>query len=143
VARERSPLKLMAFWYWSTHFYRAMLCIRCTSHGPMSVCLSSQVGVLLKRLNVGSHKQHRTIARDSSPPEAHGIFVPDHTFLRCPGACSGSRSDRSDCRQRRTFDNAAILSVNDQTALVSPTLRCYAISYKFIHLIGAFWCSVA
>jgi len=48
-------------------FYRAMLCIRGTSHGPvsvcppvcLSVCLSirpSQVGVLLKRLNVGSHK---------------------------------------------------------------------------------------
>jgi len=39
-------------------FYRAMLCIRSTSHGPVSVCLSvsvrlSQVGVLLKRLNRG------------------------------------------------------------------------------------------
>jgi len=31
----------------------------------LSVCLS-QVGVLLKRLNVGSHKQHHTIAQDSS-----------------------------------------------------------------------------
>jgi len=45
------------------HFYRAMLCIRGTSHGPVSVCPSvrlsvcpSQVGVLLKRLNVGSRK---------------------------------------------------------------------------------------
>jgi len=40
-------------------FYRAMLCIRGTSNGPVSVCLSvclSQVGVLLKGLNVGSHK---------------------------------------------------------------------------------------
>ena len=47
-------------------FYRAMLCIRGTSHGPVSVSLSvclSQVGVLLKRLNVGSHKQHHTIAQ--------------------------------------------------------------------------------
>jgi len=53
-------------------FYRGMLCIRGTSHGPVSVsvsvcvCLSvclSQVGVLLKRLNVGSHKQHHTIAQ--------------------------------------------------------------------------------
>jgi len=45
-------------------FYRAMLCIRGTSHGPVSVCLSvcpSQVGVLLKRQNIGSHKQHHTI----------------------------------------------------------------------------------
>jgi len=54
-------------------FYRAMLCMRGTSDGPVSVCLSvcvcvsslclSQVGVLLKRLNVGSHKQNHTIAQ--------------------------------------------------------------------------------
>ena len=47
-------------------FYRAMLCIRGTSHGPLSACMSicpSKVGVLLKRLNVGSHKQHHTIAQ--------------------------------------------------------------------------------
>ena len=47
-------------------FYRAMLCTRGTSHGPVSVRPSvcpSQVGVLLKRLNVGSHKQHHTIAQ--------------------------------------------------------------------------------
>jgi len=43
-------------------FYRAMLCIRGTSHGPVSVC-PSQVGVLLKRLNVESHKQHHTIVQ--------------------------------------------------------------------------------
>ena len=46
-------------------------------------------------------------------------------------------------RQMRTFGTAAILSVNDLTALVSPTWRCDAISYKFKRLIGAFWCSVA
>ena len=46
----------------STIFYRAMLCIRSTSHGPVSV-RPSQVGVLLKRLKVGSHKQHHTIAQ--------------------------------------------------------------------------------
>jgi len=49
-------------------FYRAMLGIRGTSHGPVSVCLSvcvclSQAGVLLKRQNVGSRKQHRTISQ--------------------------------------------------------------------------------
>jgi len=54
-------------------FYRTMLCIRGTSHGPVSVCLSvrlsvcpSQVGVLLKQLNVESHKQHHAIAQHSS-----------------------------------------------------------------------------
>ena len=31
-----------------------------------------------------------------SPPEADDILVLEHTFLRCPGACSGSLSDRSD-----------------------------------------------
>jgi len=44
-----------------SNHYRAMLCIRGTSHGPVSVC-PSQVSVLLKRLNVGSRKQHHTIA---------------------------------------------------------------------------------
>ena len=38
--------------------------MRSTSHGPVSVsvCRQTQVGVLLKRLNTGSHKQHHTIA---------------------------------------------------------------------------------
>jgi len=47
-----------------TGFYRAMLCIRGTSHRPVSVSVSfrlSQAGVLLKRQNVGSHKQHHMI----------------------------------------------------------------------------------
>ena len=43
-------------------FYRAMQCIRGISQGPVSVRLS-QVGVLVKRLNVGSQKQHHTIAQ--------------------------------------------------------------------------------
>jgi len=50
-------------------FYRAMLCIAVLAMGlclSVCVCLSarlclSQVGVLLKRQNVGSHKQHNTI----------------------------------------------------------------------------------
>ena len=57
--------------YWTVViFYRVMQCIRGTSHGTVSVRLSvrpsvcpSQVGVLLKRLNVGSHNQHHTIPR--------------------------------------------------------------------------------
>ena len=58
-------------------FYRARLCIRGTSHGPVSVCVCvrlclSQVGVLLKRLNVGSHKQHHTIPR-RSPRNSTGV----------------------------------------------------------------------
>jgi len=62
----KSPFSIRLSEHFWQHFYRAMLCIRGTSHGPVSVCPSvcpSQVGVLLKRLNVGSHKQHRTIAQ--------------------------------------------------------------------------------
>jgi len=60
------PLTVSCFSKIQIGFYRAMLCICGTSHGSVSVCLSvrpSQVGVLLKRLNVGSHKQHHMIAR--------------------------------------------------------------------------------
>jgi len=40
----------------------------------LSVCLClSQVGVLLKRLNVGSQKQHRTIAQGLSFSEAKDL----------------------------------------------------------------------
>ena len=53
------PFKPTDLW---PDFYRAMLCIRGTSHGPVSV-RPSEVGVLLKRLNVGSRKQHHTIAQ--------------------------------------------------------------------------------
>ena len=52
--------------------YRAMLCIRGTSHGPVSVRLS-QVGVLLERLNVGSHKQHHTIVQGLQFSEAKDL----------------------------------------------------------------------
>jgi len=49
--------------------------MRGTSHGPVSVCVClSQVGVLLKRLNVGSHKQHHTIAQ--------GLYFSDAKDLR-------------------------------------------------------------
>ena len=56
------PLTVSCFSKIQIGFYRAMLCISGTSHGPVSVsvCLS-QAGVLLKRQNVGSHKQHHTI----------------------------------------------------------------------------------
>jgi len=45
-----------------------------------------------------------------SPPEADGILVLEHTFLRSLGACSGSDLTEA-TRQRRTFDTAVILSV--------------------------------
>ena len=71
-----SPLTL---WI-NCSFYRAMLCIRGTSRGPVSVCLClSQLGVLLKRLNIGSDKQHH---RDSSirMPKISAKFHRNHTL---------------------------------------------------------------
>jgi len=62
-------------------FYGAMLCIRGTSSGPVSVCLSvrpSQVGVLLKRLNIGSHKEHRTRDFSFLMPKISAKFDRDH-----------------------------------------------------------------
>jgi len=69
-------------------FYRTMLCICYTSHGPVSVRPSvrpSQVGVLLKRLNIGSHKQHHTIVRDSSflKPKISAKFDRGHPLRGC------------------------------------------------------------
>jgi len=53
--------KLFAF------IYRATLCYRGICYGFVSVCVCvclSQIGVLLKRLNIGSYKQHCTIAHE-------------------------------------------------------------------------------
>jgi len=81
-------------------FYRAMLCIRGTSHGPVSVrpsvCLSvcpSQVGVLLKRLNVGSHNTTR-YRKDSSflLPKISAKFDRDHPLRGRRLQVGGSKS---------------------------------------------------
>jgi len=63
------------------------------SHGPVSVCLClSQVGVLLKRLNVESHKQHHTIAQGTlvfwcqrSPRNSTGVTPYEGAKCRCGG----------------------------------------------------------
>ena len=66
-----------------------MLCIRGISHGPLSVCVClTQVGVLLKRLNVGSNKQNRTIAQGllfSDAKDLHEIR-PESPPTRAPNA---------------------------------------------------------
>ena len=81
------------------NFYRPMLCIRGTSHGPVSVCPSvcpsvrpsvhpSQAGVLLKRQNVGSHKQHHTIVPGLQFPDAKDLreIRPGSPPTRAPNA---------------------------------------------------------
>jgi len=65
---------------WYVGFYRAMLCIHGTSHGPVSVCPSVCPSVrhksvfYLKQLNVGSQKQHHTISQ--------GLYFSDAKDLR-------------------------------------------------------------
>jgi len=67
LAVEENSRVTCVYLYRYPIFYRAILCIRLL---VMAVCLSvrpsvcpSQVGVLLNRLNVGSRKQHHTIAQ--------------------------------------------------------------------------------
>ena len=72
--QKRDFFIFTARWYVSEVLAMAL----CPSVCP-SVC-PSQVGVLLKQLNVGSHKQHHTIALDSSflLPKISAKFDRDH-----------------------------------------------------------------
>jgi len=120
----------------ATSFYRAMLCIRCTSHGPVSVsvCLSvclSQVGVLLKRLNVGSNKQHHTIAQDCSflIPKISAKFDRDHP-------CGGAKY-RWGVSKSATFDKWLAISRKrykiDAWFLLKSNKKSYAL-YRMVAL---------
>ena len=72
------PLTVSCFSKIQIGFYRAKLCIRgTTSHRSVSVRLS-QVGVLLQWLNVGSHKQHHTIASSFLAPKISAKFDRGH-----------------------------------------------------------------
>jgi len=70
----------------TVYFYRAMLCIRGTSHGPVSVCpcpCLSQVGVLLKRQNVGSHKWTGTLVFWCQRSPRNSTGVTPHGGAKC------------------------------------------------------------
>ena len=93
-----------------------MLCIRGTSHGPvsvsvrLSVCVRlSQVGVLLKRLNVGSHKQHHTIAQ--------GLYFSDAKDLReiRPGSPPMGAPNAGGVGQNRRLSTNSWLYLEDGT----------------------------
>ena len=85
-----------------------MLCMRGTSHGPVSVsvCLS-QVGVLLKRLNVGSHKQHHTISRGFRFSGAKDLreIRPESHRTRAPNAGGVSQNRRLLTNNRLYLEN--------------------------------------
>ena len=95
-----------------------MLCIRGTSHGPvsvsvsvcLSVCLSvrlSQVGVLLKRQNVGSHKQHHTIPQGRYFPGAKDLreIRPGSPPTRAPNAGGVGQNRRLSTNIRLYLEN--------------------------------------
>ena len=89
-------------------FYRAMPCISGTSHGPVSLSVRlSQVGVLLKRLNVGSQKQHHTIAQELSFSDAKHLreIRPGSPPTRAPNACGVGQNRRLSTNNRLCLEN--------------------------------------
>jgi len=94
--------------YTTASFYRAMLCIRGTI--AMALCLSvclSQVEVLLKQLNVGSHKQHCTIAQGLSFSDAKDLHKirPGSPPTRAPNAGGVGQNRRLLTNNRLYLEN--------------------------------------
>jgi len=96
---------------WRRHNnYRATLCIRGTSHGPVClfVCLClSQVGVLLKQLNTRSHKQHHTIAQGHYFSDAKDLreIRPGSPPTRAPSAGGVGQNRRISTNNRLYLEN--------------------------------------
>jgi len=89
-----------------------MLCIRGTSHGPVSVSVSvclSQAGVLLKRQNVGSQKQHRTI-----PPGLSFSGAKDLREIRPGSPPTGGPNAGGVGQNRRLSTNNRLFLENDK-----------------------------
>jgi len=77
------------------HFYRAMLCIRGTRHGPVSVCLClsvclSQVGVLLKRLTPHDSPGTLVLRCQRSPRNSTGVTPYEGAECRWGGSKSAT-----------------------------------------------------
>jgi len=107
------PLAVCCFSEIQIGFYRAMLCIRAfrgTSHGPVSVRPSvcpSQVGVLLKWLNIGSHKQHHTIAQGLQFSDGKDLreIRPGSPPTGAPNACGVGQNRRLSANNRLYLEN--------------------------------------
>ena len=94
----------------SLNNYRAMLCIRGTSHGPVSVSVCvcvcpSQAGVLLKRQNVGSHKH--TIPQGVQLSDAKDLreIRPGSPPARAPNAGGVGQNRRLSTNSRLYLEN--------------------------------------
>jgi len=91
-----------------------MLCIRGISHGPVSVCpfvrpsvCPSQVSVLLKRLNVGSHKEHHTIVQGLQFSDAKDLreIRPGSSPTEAPNAGVVGQNRRLSTNNRLYLEN--------------------------------------
>jgi len=58
-------------WFWFHCFYRTMLCIRGTSHGPLSVCVS----VCLSVTSLSSTKTAKRRITQTTPHDSPGTLV--------------------------------------------------------------------
>ena len=87
-------------------FYHTMLCIHSTSRSTVSVC-PSQVGVLLKRLNIGSHKQHHTIDQGLLFSDSKDLreILPGSPPTRAPNAGGVGQNRRLSTNNRLYLEN--------------------------------------
>jgi len=91
-----------------------MLCIRGTSHGPVYLCLSvclcpclSQAGVLLKRENIGSHKEHHAIPQGLWFSDAKDLreIRPELPLMGAPNAGGVGQNRRLSTNNRLYLEN--------------------------------------
>ena len=72
--RPKFPVLCHTRFSW-LHFYRAMLCIRGTSHGPVSVCLSVCPSVCLSVTSRCSTKTAKRRITQTTPHDSTGTLV--------------------------------------------------------------------
>jgi len=141
-----SPISKCALWlkclrpFWKKcdqevdHFYRAILCISGICYGPVSavsVCVCpSQVEVLPKRLNVGSHKQHHTIRNSGFlTPKISAKFDRGHPYGGTKCRWGGTKS--------ATFHKSPAISRKrykiDAWVLLKSNRKLYAL-YRMVTL---------
>ena len=94
----------------------------------LSLCLT-QVGVPLKRQNIGSHKQHHTIAQDSRSltPKMSAKFDRSHPLRDVKCRWGGSQS--------ATFDNSLAISRKRYTIAAWLLLKSNRKSYALNRMV--------
>ena len=113
---EKGKLKNTRQWYfthlprrpqWGDHFYRAMLCVRGTSHSPVSVCLSVRPSVCLSVTSRCSTKTAKRRIIQTTPHDSPVTLV--YWCQRSPRNSTGvTPYEGAECRwggsKSATFD---------------------------------------